>query len=52
MPAVADGDARSRIAPLKERALGRDRDIAALQTDLAHSEAKLTRLGIAGDSRR
>jgi hypothetical protein len=30
MPAVADGDARSRIVSPEERALGRDREIAAL----------------------
>jgi hypothetical protein len=44
MPTVADGDARSRIASLEERALGRDREIAGHQMHLARSEANLARI--------
>jgi hypothetical protein len=52
VPAMSDGEARSRITDLEERALGRDREIAALQAGLVSSEAKLNRLGIATDSGR
>jgi hypothetical protein len=52
MPAVADGEARSRITDLEERALGRDREIAALQADLVSSAANLARLSSAVESIR
>jgi hypothetical protein len=52
IPTVADGDARSRIASLEERALGRDSEIAALQADLARWEATLARFSSAVESLR
>jgi uncharacterized coiled-coil protein SlyX len=51
-PPVQDEEARSRITDLEERALGRAREIAALQADLARSEANLARLSSAVESLR
>jgi hypothetical protein len=52
MLAVADGDAQSRLASLEARALGRDREIAALQAGLVSSDAKIARLSSAVESLR
>jgi hypothetical protein len=52
MPVVGDGEARSRIGDLEERALGRDREIAALQAELVSSEEKIARLSSAVESLR
>jgi hypothetical protein len=52
MPGFADGEARSRIADVEERGLGRDSEIAALAVRLSGWEVNLGRLSSALESLR